>query len=218
MEKRKRATLTSQDARKQTKAAAVLMSIIPALVVFFMGSLTYFPERAFPLTAQVGILTFTTLLAFAGYRIISKYSENILKLRQYIGEVAKGALPEEIVLPDTQNSDDIKYIEESFNAILAKMRQQQQNLVDAERHRTMIQSLGAACHHLSQPASVLCMRLQLLREDATSDEVRTQLDESLGAVEQIRDILGKLGRVSEFKTVPYIEGDPIVGNEILDID
>jgi len=80
--KRKNATLPSQDARKQTKAAAVLMSIIPALVVFFMGTLTYFPDKAFPLVAQIGILAFTTLLAFAGYRIISKYPENILRLRQ----------------------------------------------------------------------------------------------------------------------------------------
>jgi len=216
--KRKNATLPSQDARKQTKAAAVLMSIIPALVVFFMGTLTYFPDKAFPLVAQIGILAFTTLLAFAGYRIISKYPENILRLRQYIGDVAKGALPQEITLPDTQSSDDIKYIEESFNTIIVRMRQQQQNLVAAERHRTMIQSLGAACHHLSQPATVLCMRLQMLKEDATSDEVRAQIDESLVAVEQIREILEKLGKVSEFKTVSYTEGDPIVGSEILDID
>jgi len=237
LEKRKKASLTSQDARKQAKAAAVLMSIIPALAVFFIASLMYLPDKAFPLIAQIGILAFTTLLAFAGYRIISKYPENILKLRQYIGEVAEGTLPQKIALLDTHSSDDLRYIEEKFNAILVEMRrkltvtedqlkveqalrktieQQQQDLIQAERHRTMIQSLGAACHHIGQPATVLCMHLDLLKKHVTSDETRAEIDDSLAAVELIRNVLKKLSLVSEFKTVSYIEGGS--GDEILAID
>lgn len=237
MKNKKRSALASRDARGQAEAAIVLMSIIPALAVFFMGMMSL-PGKTFPPAAQIGVMIFTTLLAFGGYQIIRKYPENILKLREYIGEVAKGTLPEEVTLLDTQSSDDLKFIEDQFNAILEKMRQriadaeerlrveqalrktveqQQQGLLEAERQRTMIQSLGSACHHLAQPATVLSMHLQLLRDDAATDEARERICQSLEAFDEIRDILERLRQVSEYKTIPDLSGGPGEDDQILAI-
>jgi PAS domain S-box-containing protein len=59
---------------------------------------------------------------------------------------------------------------------------------DAERTRVMLESLGAACHHLGQPATVLLANLG-----------------SIEAVESLGEILHKLNTVNEYKTTQYLE-------------
>ena len=94
-------------------------------------------------------------------------------------------------------------------------------LRQAERQRAMLASVGAACHHLGQPATVLATNLELVKrlvDGAKKPELTSLLDQSLQAVEQVSDILYKLNTVSEFKTVPYLEDDPASPeNTILDI-
>jgi DNA-binding NtrC family response regulator len=43
------------------------------------------------------------------------------------------------------------------------IRRQQDELLESERHRVMIESLGAACHHMGQPATVILAYLELMR-------------------------------------------------------
>ncbi|MFA7257569.1 MAG: hypothetical protein WC047_08355, partial [Kiritimatiellales bacterium] len=157
-------SLVTRDARNQAKIATILLAVIPSLSLFYIGaSAVYYTGR---LTFLIKFLIFvlTTAIAVTGFLILKKYPDNILKLRHYVTEIAQGTLPEKIVLADTHNSDDIKYIEENFNRILAEMKhrievaeeqlhiehklkktveQQQQTLLEAERHRAMIQTLGA---------------------------------------------------------------------------
>lgn len=232
-------SLISYNAHSQTRMAIALISIIPLLVSMIMVLFVYVPGVSFSIFGQIGILVFTLILAFCGYFIIRKYPENIIKLRQYISEVAEGALPEQVELLDSKSSDDIRFIENGFNVVLKEMRNkvaiveqqlrvekklretielQQQTLILAEQHRTMIQSLGAACHHIGQPASVLGMHLYLMKERAESDEARAEIDECMKDLELIGEVLGNLKNVGEYKTTAYIKNSTHLDRDIIDID
>lgn len=95
-------------------------------------------------------------------------------------------------------------------------------LRQSERQRAMLASVGAACHHLGQPATVLAANLELIKrltEDRRSPELARILEQSRTAVEQMTEILFKLNTVTEFKTVPYLEQEDRSSpeNSILDI-
>jgi len=198
--------------------AVILLAVIPSLSMFYIGKTV----NSGPLTHSgiASIFLLTILVGFLGFVVLRKFPENIMKIRQYITEVAEGALPEKISLIDAQDSDDLRYIEETFNRVLNEMRhqidtikKQQQTLLEAERHRAMIQTLGAACHHICQPATVLQIRLGFLKELATKEDEVREITACITAVQAISDILHQLQAVSEFRTVPYIHFEGEVGTD-----
>jgi len=83
-----------------------------------------------------------------------------------------------------------------------------------EKHRVMLESLGAACHHLGQPATVLLANLGIIQKKLSSgDEVVPKLvDSSIDAVKTLGKILRKLNAVNEYKTTHYL-GDDDGGGE-----
>lgn len=90
-------------------------------------------------------------------------------------------------------------------AMLKQIETQRKQLFEAERHRVMIQTLGAACHHLSQPVTVLrtCM-VMVKRRDDLSEETREVIMKAFNAIETVCDILWKMNHVSKFLTEPYL--------------
>ena len=90
-----------------------------------------------------------------------------------------------------------------------------------EKHRVMLESLGAACHHLGQPATVLLANLGIIQKKLNSgDEVVPKLvDSSIEAVKTLGKILRKLNAVNEYKTTHYLgeEGDGGEQSRILEI-
>jgi len=96
-------------------------------------------------------------------------------------------------------------------------------LREAERQRVMLESLGAACHHLGQPATVLLANLGIMQkkvENSSDPLVKELIASSITAAEALGDILHKLNAVNEYKTTHYLEGrdDPdAAGNRILEI-
>jgi PAS domain S-box-containing protein len=78
----------------------------------------------------------------------------------------------------------------------------------ADRQRVMLESLGAACHHLGQPATVLLANLGIIQKrlaDACPDDrTRELLDSSVSAVNTLGGILRKLNAVNEYKTTQYL--------------
>ena len=77
---------------------------------------------------------------------------------------------------------------------------------EAERTRVMLQSLGAACHHLGQPATILLLNLSIVQNKMkTEDEtIKELIKGSLEAVEALGEILHKLNTVNEYKTTQYL--------------
>ena len=109
-----------------------------------------------------------------------------------------------------------QYITE--HTLREKIERQQNTLLEAERHRAMIQTLGATCHHIGQPATVLRIRLEFLQELATDEKQIKELAECVTAVQTISDILHQLQRVSEFRTVPYVHFEGVIDDEILALE
>lgn len=91
-----------------------------------------------------------------------------------------------------------------------------------ERQRVMLASVGAACHHLGQPATVIMANIELIKrmtKDLNNDELKDLLHLTNEAVNTLAEVLHKLNSVNEFRTVQYLEaqdaGSP--ENVILDI-
>lgn len=101
-----------------------------------------------------------------------------------------------------------------------ELEEQREELLQAERQRAMITSLATACHHLGQPATVIMTYLELMDRRETSPEMKEMIRQCLKAAEGIGEILVKLQRVSEYRTVPYLPAEAARGEsdqQILDI-
>ncbi|MEI6807159.1 MAG: PAS domain S-box protein [bacterium] len=91
---------------------------------------------------------------------------------------------------------------------------------ETERQRVMLESLGAACHHLGQPATVLLANLGIMeRKIGNGDLGLHQIVHScLQAAETLSEILHKLNAIDEYRTTPYLEEKSgIAGSRILEI-
>ncbi len=84
----------------------------------------------------------------------------------------------------------------------------------AERQRVMVESIGAACHHLGQPATVLLASLELLQRKPEGIQLSANelLDTSIEAAESLRTMLHRLNDISEYHTDSYIRGVPDMGD------
>jgi PAS domain S-box-containing protein len=94
---------------------------------------------------------------------------------------------------------------------------------EAEKQRVMLESLGAACHHLGQPATVLSANLAIIKQRIeTPDQLVNDLvSSSIESCERLADILYQLNTVNEYRTTNYLgdlSGEEAGGDRILDID
>ncbi|MBM4144008.1 MAG: PAS domain S-box protein [Lentisphaerae bacterium] len=93
---------------------------------------------------------------------------------------------------------------------------------ESERQRVMLESLGAACHHLGQPATVLLANLGIIQKRlAETDPATVDLvTASISAARSLGAILHKLNAVREYQTMQYLgapEGSDMEENRILKI-
>jgi FixJ family two-component response regulator len=82
-------------------------------------------------------------------------------------------------------------------------------LLDAERQRVMFESLGAACHHLGQPVTVLSAYLQLMQLQEKDPKLLEMVNSSLKSVQAISDVLDRLRNVNAYRTEPYLSASDI---------
>jgi DNA-binding response OmpR family regulator len=90
--------------------------------------------------------------------------------------------------------------------------QQQEKLIHAERQRVMLESIGAACHHFSQPVTSLLGRLELLlaRNPPLEKKDKELLDECVKSTRKMQDILKQFQKVKDYRTVPYVDDTKIL--------
>ncbi|MCX7590157.1 MAG: methyl-accepting chemotaxis protein [Kiritimatiellae bacterium] len=234
-------SLVSRRSRHQLYVAIALILVIPLLAICLVAvAPPVGPKDPYALLMRSGVVLCAALLSCAGLIILRRYPKNIEKLREYLQKIANGELPEKIELVDTE--DDIGAIQSYLSSIVADLRRQIEQLreqlersrrmqktikaqaeqiLQAERQRVMIESLGAACHHLGQPATVLRIAIRYLEKHARTDEERATISHCSEAVEAIADILERLRHVSQYRTVPYLvldeDGSPRSDARILDI-
>jgi signal transduction histidine kinase len=231
--------LKAHDALNQVKIAIVLIAIIPSLSLFYLSTVVATGDPPYSPATIFLICFLTAAVAAPGFLILKKYPNNIMRLRHYITHISQGTLPERIELEDAKTSDDIQYIEDHFNHVLNSMKErvataetqlrvehelretvekQQKTLMEAERQRVMIQTLGAACHHLGQPATVLQIQMDLLLKNVTDEDELQQIMECAQEVHRISDILHQLQRTSTFRSIPYIDSESPLDEKIIAIN
>ena len=91
-----------------------------------------------------------------------------------------------------------------------------------ERNRVMLESLGTACHHLGQPATLLMGNLSLLRDKIKTCDpvVEGLLQSSTEAIDRLGETLHRLNQVNDYRTTLYMENTGSVSGDstnILDI-
>jgi hypothetical protein len=79
----------------------------------------------------------------------------------------------------------------------------------ADRQRVMLESLGAACHHLGQPATVLSVSIGVIKSQLSSEDtlINELVDTSVKASERLGDVLRKLNEVNVYRTTSYLNAD-----------
>ncbi|MDF7808018.1 response regulator [Pontiellaceae bacterium B12219] len=95
---------------------------------------------------------------------------------------------------------------------------QREELLDAERQRVMIESLGTACHHIGQPATVINAYLQMMEQQEADDETKEMIAACMEASEAMAEILQKLQLVSQYRETPYLPGSEHLGDAIIALD
>ncbi len=216
-------SIRSQRSRAYLEAALALTTVIPMLC-FCVIMLSVFTDLLPDSTLlRAGVGGAGIMAAGAGYVMLRVYPANLERLRQYLSQIAAEDLPAKAeLLPGEQDFSDIEvYLNDiiggfqdkitRLDAELERTRQlmmtierQSSELMTAERQRVMMESLGAACHHIGQPTTVLSLYLTRLRDQRAVDIEESELEACLTAVASISTILKKLMRVSTYRTVPYV--------------
>ena len=93
-----------------------------------------------------------------------------------------------------------------------KIDEQRATLLDAERQRVMMESVGAACHHFAQPLTTMLSNLEMLARDGgiNEPEKSRMLQQCLQAAEMMKMILNKFQQVNEYRTRPYLDDAKIL--------
>jgi PAS domain S-box-containing protein len=89
---------------------------------------------------------------------------------------------------------------------ISDRKRAEEALRQADHQRVMLESVGAATHHLAQPATVLLGNLELLQRKLDGADALTQemLETSLDCVRDISAILHRLHQVNEYRTMKYL--------------
>lgn len=150
------------------------------------------------------------LVITLGYALLFKYPVSIVRLRRYLGAIAGGGIPEQVTLPEDE--DDLAAVQHYMERIvsmaedrIAMIEKRHEVELQAERQRVMIESLGAMCHHVGQPATVISMCLYRLKHNPSPREVPEILAEFEAAFDSMTQILDQLRETSRYTSEPYLE-------------
>lgn len=102
-------------------------------------------------------------------------------------------------------------------AMQLEISRQHSELLDAERQRVMIESLGAACHHLGQPLTVASMWLEMVDKKLIEEEDKEMMSKTQSALSEMREILRRMERINAYRTVPYCPEQQHTVKRILDL-
>lgn len=200
----KGSSLSSRGTRIHFDISIALTSVIPALALVYVMLMEPSP--------MIGGLVLGTQvpLAILGYVMASRYPRAMVQLRDYLNRLAHGEVPDAVRL--LGNEADIDAIQRDFNIILmdlkhkiALIKEQEEQLVGAERQHAMTATLAAACHHIGQPATVLTACIEMLVQGPTvNDGQREMLATCQGATVRLGEVLHRLNTADEYTTEKYL--------------
>lgn len=200
---RSQASLVFQGTRYQLAVAVTLMSSIPLLAFAYVvnGFL-----RTNTVNLRVVYLMMPAVIALVGLGILLlvRHSREVLRLRRYLALVAKGDMP---TIRTEDASEDFAAMERDLGAVIRQtdekvkiIESQSRKLLHSEQQRVMVETVGAACHHLAQPATVIGVYLDLMRRKETSPELRAMIEECQSAATDVHNVLRRLQDVARYQT------------------
>ncbi len=201
-------SLARTGAGTQFIVAALLISVLPTLTIVYILLTPYF-DFSITETAMKWVLGMVLLLVITGYALMAKYPISIMRLRDYLALLAKDDFSQKIELGNDE--DDLKAISGYISSIVEQtqerihtIEQQTKRLIDAESRKVMIESLGAACHHVGQPATVINTYLSMMRKKEKQPEMLAMIDECQKASDDLANVLEKLMGVTQYQAEAYL--------------
>jgi hypothetical protein len=197
--------------RRQFGVAVALMSALPALGFGYLVS-DALAHDAFRLPALWLAMPVIAALMILGGVVLARHALEVGRLRRYLELMAEGGMPK---VEFDEASADFVAIERYLGALIKQaddkiriIETQSKALVHAEQQRVMVETVGAACHHLGQPATIIRVYLDLMKKQEPSPELQRMIQECQLAAEDVAAILHRLQGVAQYQTVPYRPGEP----------
>ena len=81
---------------------------------------------------------------------------------------------------------------------------------EKEKLEGVLEMAGAASHHLSQPVQVLLSGAAYLQRDKFNSQVREMATVMVDAVEQLKDMIGRIQAITRYESQAYVQGKRIV--------
>ncbi len=200
--------MTVRGAWGQLAVAAMLITVLPGMLLSWLFLRMQWGERVEGLVILFGGGVCFMLIAL-GYVLLFKYPVNIVRLRLYLQTLANNRLPRQVLL--TEDEDDMAavryYLEQIVHQAeerLKLLEKSHQVALEGERHRIMVESIGALCHHVGQPATVLGLLLHRMRQKACDPPVAGLVAECEIALGDIATTLDRLRDLTQYRTEPYL--------------
>lgn len=205
---RKRHSLFALGTRQQFMVAVALMSVIPLLAfAYVLGDALM--TRSFNMETLYFLLPSIMALMALGVMLLARHIIEVNRLRQYLEEISRGEIP---AVSGTHTSEDFVAIQKSLGAVIRQgsdkvkvLEEQSKARLHAEQQRVMTETVGAACHHLGQPATIIRGYLDLMKRAEVSPEMRAMIQECQAATEDVATILSRLKGVGQYETEPYLK-------------
>lgn len=168
----RRVSLLTRGSKLQFEIAAVLITILPALVIAYLVSSGAVVRGGLTTTEWV-VAALVAVLICLGYGLLRKYPRTISRMRQYLEDMARGQIPDKVALIESES--DIRAIEKVLNVLVDAMRQhvdmveRERNLLEKQLYQAhkleMIGTLAAGiAHEINTPVQFVGDNTRFLTE------------------------------------------------------
>jgi two-component system sensor histidine kinase/response regulator len=199
--------IASQTTRYQFAVAVAIMSAIPLLAFGYLLTDAVLKDT-FNIETLLLMTPAIVALVAMGIVLLIRHTMEIARLRQYLEVMARGGAPKG---HGWAASADFKAMGKALNSVMAQagekvrvIEAQSKALLQSEQQRVMVETVGAACHHLGQPATVLGVYLDLMKKKESSPEMQQLIAECQLAASDVAGILHRLQSVAHYQTEPYL--------------
>ncbi len=200
-------SLSASGTRVRFAVAVSLMSVLPLLAFMYLV-IAALRHESISLSTFYLVTPVVVVLVLLGMVLLTQHRRQVEQLRRYLEVMARGGVPQ---LAFSDGGMDFEAIEKSLGAVIRQsddrirvIEAQSRALVQAEQQRVMIETLGATCHHLGQPATVIRVYLEMMKKKEASPEMQRMIDECQDAAESVAGILQRLQSVATYQTEPYL--------------
>lgn len=166
--------------------------------------------------------------AFNDQDAIAEALGNLKEMTSWRGEMtimAEGNRELHVQLAAAPNWEDAELTGFVFSIIdITQQKEIERERQSNDRNTATIATLGAACHHLSQPATVICINAEIMEamlDKIDDDDMRELVRSNCTSAVQLQEKLRELNEITLFRAEKYLDDpshDEDVSNMILKLE